>query len=132
MKDYGPLFLRLAVGIVYAMHAYLALFVVTPAGTAAIMKQMGLLLPPLMAWIVIVVHGLGGIMLFLGLWTRWAAAANAAAMLPALVLVHLPEGFFLKVTAGGTRVGGFEFVLLLLGATVALIFTGSGAWAVRR
>ncbi|MBI4589648.1 MAG: DoxX family protein [Candidatus Rokubacteria bacterium] len=132
MKDYGPTILRIVVGIVYVMHSYVALARFTPAGTAAFMANVGLPAPALTAWIVIAVHGLGGLLLILGLWTRWAAAANAIIMLVALVKVHLPQGFFLKVMAGGASVGGFEFVLLLLAATVALILAGSGALAIKR
>jgi len=132
MKDYGVTILRLAVGITYVMHAYLALFRFTPAGTAAFMASLGLPAPVVMAWITIIVHGLGGIMLILGLATRWAALANAVIIAGALVMVHLPQGFFLKVMAGGQRVGGFEFVLLLFAATVALTLTGGGALVVTR
>jgi putative oxidoreductase len=84
-----------------------------------------------MAWIVIVVHSLGGAMLVVGLWTRVAAAATAVIILGALVKVHLPQGFFLTVMKDGS-VGGFEFVLLLLAASGALILTGGGALAITR
>ena len=43
-------------------------------------------------------------------------------MLVALVMVHLPAGFFVSE-------GGYELVLLLLAASVALILGGSGALA---
>ena len=131
MKDYGVTILRLVVGITYVMHAYLALFRFTPAGTAAFMASLGLPAPVVMAWITIIVHGLGGIMLILGLATRWAALANAVIIAGALVMVHLPQGFFLKVMKTGF-VGGFEFVLLLFAATVALTLTGGGALVVKK
>lgn len=132
MKDLGVTILRIVVGLVFVMHAYLPLFRFTPAGMAASMGSLGVPAPALMAWIVIVVHGLGGIMLIVGLWTRWAAVANAVIILGALLKVHLTQGFFLKVMAGGKFVGGFEFPLLLLAATVALILTGGGALAATR
>jgi putative oxidoreductase len=131
MKSLGLAILRVVVGIVFVMHSYLSLFVFTPAGQAAFLAQIGLPAPMLMAWILILVHVLGGIMLVVGLWTRVAAAANAVIILGALVKVHLPQGFFLKVMKDGF-VGGFEFVLLLLAATVALVLTGGGALAVTR
>jgi putative oxidoreductase len=83
-----------------------------------------------MAWIVIVVHSLGGIMLVVGLWTRVGAAANAVIMLGAVLKVHLPQGFFTKVIGG--QPAGYELPLLLLGASVALILTGGGALAITR
>ena len=138
MKDFGATILRIVLGIIYVMHAYLALFVFTPAGVAALIKgTMGVPAPTLMAWLLILVHGVGGAMLVLGLWTRWAAAANAVVMLGALVKVHLHQGFFMKAViadaaAGRADVAGYEYVLVLLGASVAQVLLGSGAWALTR
>jgi putative oxidoreductase len=130
MKDFGATILRVIVGITYVMHAYLSLVVFTPTGTADSMKAAGLPAPVLMAWIVIVVHSLGGIMLIVGLWTRVGAAANAVIMLGAVLKIHLPQGFFTKVIGG--QPAGYELPLLLLGASVALILTGGGALAITR
>ena len=135
MKEFGATILRVLLGVTYVMHAYLSLVVFTPAGVATLIgKTMGLPAPLLMAWLLILVHALGGVMLILGLWTRWAAAANAVIMVGALVKVQLPHGFFMKAVivdaaAGRADVAGYEFVLVLLGATIAQIFLGSGAWA---
>ena len=130
MKDFGVTILRLIVGVIYVMHAYLSLVIFTPAGSAAFMKSAGLPAPVLMAWVIIVVHSLGGIMLVMGLWTRMAAAANAVVILGAILKIHLPQGFFTKVMGG--QPAGYEFPLLLLGASVALILTGGGALAITR
>ena len=112
MKDFGATILRVIVGITYVVHAYLSLVVFTPTGAADSMKAAGLPAPVLMAWIVIVVHSLGGVMLVMGLWTRAAAAANAVIMLGAVLKVHLSQGFFTKVIGGAPA--GYEFPLLLL------------------
>jgi len=138
MKDFGPTILRIFVGIIFVMHWYLVVFVFTPAGYVNFMEKVAKLpAPAVIAWFNIVVHGLGGIMLILGLWTRVAAAANAFIMLGALLTVKLAQGFFLKgiitdAAAGRAMAGGYEFELLLLGACVALILTGGGALAVTR
>lgn len=57
----------------------------------------------------------------LGLFTRVAGLGLAAVMLGALVIVHLPAGFFLP--------NGIEFVLTLLAAAGALALTGPGAYS---
>lgn len=138
MKDFGVTILRIVLGAVYLMHAYLSLVVFTPAGVASLIGNVvGLPLATFMAWLLILVHGIGGFMLIGGLWTRWAAAANAVVMLVALVKVHLSQGFFMKAiivdaAAGKAQVGGYEYVLVLLGATVAQVLLGPGAWAVTR
>lgn len=137
MKEFGATILRVVLGVIYVMHAYVGLFVFSPAGMAAFMGKAGLPASVPVAWLLIAAHGLGGLMLILGFWTRWAAAANALFMLGALVKVHFHEGFFLKgvivdAAAGVARVGGYEYVLALVGATIAQVFLGSGAWAVTR
>ena len=89
MSQYGPTVLRLFLGVTFLMHAYLALVVYTPAGAAALNARIGIPLPEVAAWYLIIAHGLGGIMLVLGLG-RGAALANLLVTLGALVFVRLP------------------------------------------
>jgi putative oxidoreductase len=117
--------LRLILGIVYAMHAYLALAVFGPAGMIAYQIKNGVPFPEIATWYLILAHGLGGIFLVLGLYPRWAALANVPAMLGALVFVHLKNGFW-------AHQGGYEYVLVLLVATVAVAMIGGGALALKR
>ena len=135
MTPLGATLLRLGLGAVFVMHAYLALFVVTPGGVAALNTRIDLPAPELMAWYLIAAHGLGGLMLVLGLWARWAALANVPVMLWAAYLVHGGQGFFMKAVAlpsGQHVAGGYEFTLTLLVATLAQVFLGGGALAVTR
>jgi putative oxidoreductase len=137
MKAYGVTLLRLAVGAIYLMHAYLAVAVTGPTGTASFIGRVtGLPHPTLMAWAVIAAYALGGLLLVLGAFTRWAAAMTALVMAVALVRVHLGQGFFLSAritdpAAGRAVVAGYEYVLLLLVASLALLFLGSGPLALR-
>lgn len=76
-------------------------------------------------------------MLILGFWTRWGALANAVAMVGAIVFVHLKQGFFLKgiivaASKGMAVAGGYEYVLLLLVASVAQVLLGGGALALTK
>ena len=94
-------------------------------------------LGPALAWYLILAHSVGGILLILGLWTRWAALAQVPIMASAFFLLHLPQGFFLKsiVTdaARGTAIaGGYEYTLLVLAATITLILAGGGALSLGR
>jgi putative oxidoreductase len=67
--------------------------------------------------------------LLAGLGTRFAAAAIALVMAGAIVLWHLPNGFYMNW--GGTQKGeGVEFFLLALALAVPLIFEGAGAFSV--
>ena len=134
MRAYGPTVLRVFLGVVFVMHAYLALVIYTPAGSAAFNAKIGVPLPAVAAWFTIFAHGLGGIMLIIGLWTRWAALANAVVVLGALVFVHLNQGFFINAVLvdGKPQAAGYEYVLTLVGAAIAQALLGSGALAVTR
>ena len=134
MSQYGATVLRLSLGVTFLMHAYLAFVIYTPAGAAAFNAKMGIPLPEVAAWFTILAHGLGGLMMILGLWTRWAALANLPVMLGALVFVHLSQGYFLKGVLVGSapQAAGYEYVLLIVGATLAQVLLGGGALAITR
>jgi putative oxidoreductase len=127
MAAFGALLLRLILGIVYIMHAYLALFLYGPAGMIAYQAKHGIPFPEIGAWYLILAHGLGGICLVLGIFTRWAALANVPVMLGALLFVHLKNGFWEFNTPNG-----YEYVLVLLVATLASAMIGGGALTLRR
>jgi putative oxidoreductase len=129
--------LRVTLGAIFLMHAYLAGAVVGLDGIAGYTTRMGYpeAAGPALAWYLVLAHGVGGALLVLGLWTRWAALAQVPIMASALFLHHARQGFFLKVVTGaggGAVAGGYEYVLLVLAATVTLVLAGGGALAVHR
>jgi putative oxidoreductase len=124
LQAWGITVLRVVVGAVFLVHGLQKLFVMGIGDLSGMFGGMGLPLPMIAAIVVTAVEALGGLALILGLFTRWAAIPLAIVMLVALFMVHLPNGFF--VTGGGN---GYEFVLTLAAANVALFLTGSGALA---
>jgi len=64
----------------------------------------------------------GGVLLTLGLFTPFGAAAVLAAMIVAMVSVHIKNGFF----AMGN---GIELPFLYAAAALGLAFTGAGAFS---
>jgi putative oxidoreductase len=122
---YGATLLRLILGVVYIMHAYLALVVFGPSGMIAYQVKSGIPFPEIATWYLIVAHGLGGIFLVLGIFARWAALANVPVMLVAISFVHLKNGFF-------AHQNGYEYVLVLLVASLAVAMIGGGALSLRR
>jgi putative oxidoreductase len=118
------------VGAVFIMHGYYAWAVLGPAAAAGLIARMGF--PPAttlpLAWYLVLAHFAGGILITVGLWTRWAALANVPVMASAVFLLHLKQGFFLRPT--GTAVAGYEYALVVLAATVALVLLGSGTASV--
>ena len=71
MASYGAMLLRVILGVVYIMHAYLALVVFGPSGMVAYQTKAGVPFPELATWYLILAHGLGGICLVLGIFPRW-------------------------------------------------------------
>ena len=127
LEPYGALVLRLVLGGIYIAHAYLTLVVMGPARAVEFQRAMHIPMPELGVWYLIVAHGLGGILLILGLLVRWAALANIPVIAGALWFVHLQQGFFIF----GSKIG-YEYMLVLLGATIAQALLGAGAFTLRK
>lgn len=118
--------LRLILGIIFAYHGYIKLFL--PGGfkgTANFFIAIDIPLPVYSALLVSVAEFIGGILLLIGLLTRWASLILIIEMLVALFKVHLKQGFFISTTAYG-----YEFILLILAALVVVLVNGAGKLSV--
>jgi len=120
--NWGLVPLRLVVGLVFVVHGAQKLFVFGLGGAAGFMGKVGIPLPSVAATVVIAVEILGGLALILGLGTRVAAALLAFEMVVAILTVRLKMGFM----------GGYEFELTLLAASLTLALLGAGPVSVKR
>jgi putative oxidoreductase len=132
-NDVALTVLRVILGIVFFAHgAQLTLGWFGGYGFRATMggfTHMGF--PAPVAFLVICAQFLGALGLIFGALTRIAAFGIAAVMTGAILMVHLPNGFFMNWM--GTQKGeGFEFHLLALAMTVVLMLRGAGAFSVDR
>ncbi|MCJ8504116.1 DoxX family protein [Kocuria flava] len=118
----GLTLLRVVLGTTFLLHGWQKVDEWTVAGTQAAFAQMGVPAAQAAAPAVAVLELAGGILLVLGLGTRVVAALLALVMLGALVLVHLPAGFF-------AADGGIELVLLLAAAAALFALAGAGRWS---
>jgi putative oxidoreductase len=125
---WGIALVRVVTGVIYVMHGYLGLMVLGPATMAGYVRDLGFppMLAPALAWYGLAAHLVGGILLVLGLGTRWAALANVPVIASALFLLHWRQGFFMG------KDGGYEYTLLLFAVTVGLALTGGGTAGLAR
>src|SRR5262245_52384589 len=124
--DLGILIIRVLFGVALAAHGAQKLFAWFGGyglkGTGGFFEQLGFRPGmPFAAAAGLSEFGGGGL-LALGLFTPFGAAAVLAAMLVAIVSVHLKNGFF----AMGN---GFELPFLYAVAAFAIAFTGPGAFS---
>ncbi len=119
---WGLSVIRIVTGILFFVHGLQKLTEFGFGGFAGFLSQLGIPAASAAAVIVILVDLMGGLALILGIGTRFVAIPLTIDMLVALLTVHLPAGFFVQN-------GGYEFVLLLLAANLALLLGGSGAFA---
>ena len=133
MSPLGATVLRIMLGVVYIAHGYYAYDVITSdALSAMITKRLGLPVGDFATTYLLGAHFVGGVMLILGIFTRWAAMANLPIMMAAVLLFHFDQGFFLRgvitdVGRGKADVAGYEYAMFVLAATLAQCFLGTGA-----
>ena len=111
--------LRIVTGFLFAAHGWQKFNEFTIAGTQAAFAQMGVPAANLVAPVVATLELVGGVALILGVLTRVFAALLAVNMLGALFLVHATAGIF-------AATGGYELVLILAAAALAVALVGAG------
>lgn len=88
-------------------------------------------IPYIFALAAILAEFFGPLLLAAGLLTRLAALVVGTDIAVAAMLVHLPHGFFMNW--GGKQAGeGFEYHILVVGMSLALVIAGGGKWSLDR
>ncbi len=123
-KDWGLAIIRIVVGFTFLMHGWQKVFSFGLAGTASAFEQMGAPMPEITGSLVSIVELVGGAALMVGFMTRLVAIPLAIDMLSAMLIVHLPNGFFLPT--------GVEAVLLLFAGAVCCVIGGPGTLSIDR
>ena len=121
----AALLLRVILGITMIAHGYNHIWgggKIT--GTAGWFESMGLKPGPLHAWLASLTELGAGVMLIAGFLNPLGAAGVVGVMVVALIINHFKNGFFIF------RPGeGYEYVLNLTIAALALGALGPGAWS---
>ena len=120
LQPFGALLMRLALGVSMAVHGYGK---VIPHGALSHYAHyiVSLGLPYWLGYVSAFTEFAGGILLIIGLLTRFAAALVAINMLVAFFYVGIHQGF-----------GIYNYILALVGLGIMLTFYGAGALALDR
>lgn len=123
------LLIRVALGAIFIAHGYMKLFVFGIGGVIKSFTAMGIPLPAILGTIVTLLEFFGGIAILIGLLTRWISLLFVVEFLVALFKVHLANGFFIGRGMDGQFHYGFEFVFLILFASLALSIMKAGNYS---
>jgi putative oxidoreductase len=118
----ATLLLRLSLGVMYLAHSVvLKLMTFTLAGTAQYFQSIGL--PGWLAYATFFAEAVGGVLLILGVQSRWVALALIPVLIGAFG-VHSGNGWVFS-----TNGGGWEYPLYLIVLSVAQALLGDGPYA---
>lgn len=125
----GLLILRIGLGIVFLAHG--VKHAMGREKTTAWFASIGFKSPGFQ-WMASTATELGvGVLLIAGLLTGFAAAGVVGIMAVAFWTVHREAGYFITAfMKEGIDVEGYEYVLTLALAALALSFAGPGDWAI--
>jgi putative oxidoreductase len=122
LRSYAVLLLRLALGTMFIAHSVIYMtMTLTLAGTVDFFAS--LRLPPWSAYATILAEALGGLLLILGIQTRWVALALSPILLGA-IWVHSGNGWVFA-----SPNGGWEYPLYLFVLCISQVMLGDGAHA---
>jgi len=114
LHDLAPLILRLVLGLIFIVHGYHKFFGEMERFIGTVTGRLGM--PLFMAYVAAFSEFGGGILLVLGLFTRWAALFISGVMVVAITKIHWHQGL----------VKGYELPLSLLAGAVTLMILGGG------
>ncbi|MEP7317373.1 MAG: DoxX family protein [Panacibacter sp.] len=126
--DYTGLFLRLTIALVLFPHgAQKLLGWFGGYGFTGTMQfftdTKGL--PWIVGFLVIMIEFFGSLLLLLGVGSRILAAAVAVLSIGIIFTSHLQNGFFMN-WFGNQKGEGYEYFLLMIGLSIALLVNGGG------
>ena len=119
---YGALLLRVSLGVMFIAHSLVLKWMTfTLAGTAQYFESISL--PGPLAYATFFAELIGGILLVLGVQSRWVAL-GLLPILAGATWVHLGNGWVFSAPGGG-----WEYPLYLIVLSVAQALLGDGAYA---
>lgn len=123
VRPYALLLARIGLGVIFLVHGLEKFITMGLSQTTAFFDSLGIPLASVAAPAVAVLEVVGGIALILGAALPIFGTLLVLNMLGAIGFAHAAAGF----SVSG---GGYEFVLALAAGTLAIAFSGGGAFAV--
>ena len=122
LRSYGVFLLRVALGVMFLVHSVVyMLLTLTLPGTAKFFVSIGL--SAWLAYATFLAEALGGILLVLGIQTRWVALFLSPILIGA-TWAHAGNGWLFA-----SENGGWEYPLYLFVLCIAQAMLGDGAYA---
>jgi putative oxidoreductase len=122
LTAYAALLLRVSLALMFFAHAYLKIVVFTPAGAAKYFASLGV--PGVLAYFTMAAEIGGGILLLLGIETRWVSLLLIPLIGGTIVLVHGKNGWLFS-----NKDGGWEYPAFWIVGLIVLALLGDGAAA---
>jgi uncharacterized membrane protein YphA (DoxX/SURF4 family) len=114
--------MRLCVGVVFAWHGWLK-FDGGVGNFAGFLGTLNVPAPEIVAWLMVIAEGIGGLLLIIGLLTRYVTLSLIAITIGAILMVKVDVGFIVQNAAGA------ELDVALLAGLFGLLFIGPGQLA---
>jgi putative oxidoreductase len=127
LRDLGLLSLRLGIGVVLAVHGW-AKWLSGPGGwvSGKVLADLGLPSPEILAWLVLVVELVGGVLIVLGFLTRIFGIGGLVLFLVALLKLGSLDFVTALPSAAHVPAWSSEGYWVMFFGCLALAFTGPG------
>ncbi len=126
-RDAAMFVARVIIGVIFMVHGVLRMQ--TPTGVngfVGFLAAMNFPYPIFFAWFVAIVEPIGGLLLILGILTRWAALLLAMIMIVASIKVKASVGLISSMGKGA----GMELDLALLVGLLVVLLQGPGRYSI--
>lgn len=113
--------LRIGVSVLMMAHGFQRLYYNTVNDFGEFLNAKGFLIGRILAWSITIFELAGGLLLAIGIFTRWISLGWMVVLSMGIILVHAQNGWFVV----GPSTGGVEYsILLLLGLIVIAAHEG--------
>lgn len=112
----ATIILRIITALIFVAHAVVRLISSTVDRFGEFMESKGFVFGVLIVWILTVYEIVAGLLLALGVFTRWLAMGFIIIIGTGIVIIHAANGWFV----GEHGIGGMEYSILLIASLLVI------------